>query len=225
MTTEGQVAYDEETGISAHVEWDDHYYPDDSPRDWEPITRLCLFHGRYSFPNELDAEPQEPTKDELTEWEVIGIWPVFAYEHGAITIRIGSGGNPFTCPWDSGQLGFVAITKPDWEKHFSDEPYTEERGQEIAEAEVKEYDAHINGLYARVWIEKDGEMLDGQSGFLCPDHDLSYPTEDVLAEWKGHVKDDREGRKFQEARAAGSWMSLRQTVLAYEADRQREAVA
>lgn len=42
---------------------------------------------------------------ELVEQEY-HILPVYAYEHSGITIRTG----PFSCPWDSGQIGWIVLS-------------------------------------------------------------------------------------------------------------------
>jgi len=220
-----EVARDTDTGIVTYVGWDDCEWHD-SPRDWEGnVGRLCLFHRNYDFPNELGAEPEAPDRETLDDWGVLGIWTVYAYEHGAITISLGDGGNPFTCRFDSGALGFIAITKDSWAGQFPDTPYTEEKGRKQVEHEVTDYDAHINGYYAYYTVEKDGEPVESIGGFLCPDMDDKEVTAEALAAHEGEVAHERERRdKSESLGLMGSWGDLAKTVAAYAADEERAGV-
>jgi hypothetical protein len=79
------------------------------------------------------------------------------YEHGNITISTSA----FSCRWDSGQLGFIYITKQDAEKNGITKPY------ELLEHEVKVYDYYLRGdTYMAVIIDNEGEVVDSQSGYL-----------------------------------------------------------
>lgn len=46
--------------------------------------------------------------DAIDKGEYVGM-PVYAYVHGGATIST----SPFSCPWDSGQSGFVYVTRKD----------------------------------------------------------------------------------------------------------------
>lgn len=59
--------------------------------------------------HEADVAEQAKFKELVDEW--IGnnceILPVYMYDHSGITIST----RPFSCPWDSGQVGFIYVTK------------------------------------------------------------------------------------------------------------------
>lgn len=160
------VETDEGTGLVAYIT-PDEWVPD-SPRDWDNVGSMCLFHGRYDFPNELGAEPRTPTKEELEGWGVLWIGTVYLLDHSGITVRLGSGGNPFSGVdpggWDSGAVGFIAITKDRWDAIMG-EPFTEERAREVAEGEVKNYAMYLEG---DVWVagvrNAEDEVLDSVAG-------------------------------------------------------------
>jgi hypothetical protein len=226
MEDRDEIARDEETGIATYVAWETEHYDAWDPRDADNGTKLCLFHRGYNFPNELDARPETPDKEDLETWGVLGIWTVYAYEHGAITISLGSGGNPYTCPWDSGTLGFIAITKDSWELVMGDEPYTEERGEKMARADVDEYDAYLNNYYKQIIIEQDGEFVEGCGGYSCPNLDDSYVKEEAKSWHEAAVKSAKADRAQDEARGLlGDWQALARTIRAYAADRRRVADA
>ena len=156
------VRTDEDTGLVAYITPDDGFAG--SPRDWDNLCSMCLFHGRYDFPNELGAEPRTPTKEELGDWGVLWIGTVYLYDHSGITVSLGSGGNPFSQidpgSWDSGAVGFIAITKERWDAIMG-EPFTEERAREVADGEVETYAMYLEG---DVWVagvrNADDEVLD-----------------------------------------------------------------
>lgn len=75
----------------------------------------------------------------------IVIAPVYAYEHGGMTISLA----PFSCPWDSGQIG--------WAYTFIDD-YADCPGEEIEkymDELVKAYDMYLRGdVFAVITLQK-----------------------------------------------------------------------
>ena len=99
---------------------------------------------------------------DLLDWieankDTIYYLPLYLYEHGNITIST----SPFSCRWDSGQVGFIYITKEKAEAEGITEPY------ETLEAETKEYDYYLRGdTYGVRILDSEGEMLDSQFGYI-----------------------------------------------------------
>ncbi|MDX9971910.1 MAG: hypothetical protein RBU21_02860 [FCB group bacterium] len=91
--------------------------------------------------------------------------PLYLYDHGGITMSTGR----FSCPWDSGQVGFIYISKEKAAKMWSGL-----EGEELAkaayacmEAEVEEYDHYLTGqVYGYVVEDASGEVLDSCDGYL-----------------------------------------------------------
>ncbi len=72
------------------------------------------------------------------------ILPVHAYEHGGITISTGR----FSCMFDSGQLGWIYVSKKDAMKEFSVKVWSKELEKKviaILEGEVETYDQYLTG--------------------------------------------------------------------------------
>ena len=73
---------------------------------------FCGRHNRYDF-NDTDINVKDyDTKEELEEaikerYTGATILPLYMYEHSGIALST----TPFSCPWDSGRLGFVIMTK------------------------------------------------------------------------------------------------------------------
>lgn len=111
------------------------------------------------------------------------ILPLYLYDHGGITMSTGS----FSCPWDSGQVGFIYCSlkkaQSEWGTEDSkfngwsgDASSTREEGTtrtlreattRYLEGEVKEYDQYLTGeVYGYVIENEDGDHLDSCYGFF-----------------------------------------------------------
>ena len=115
-----------------------------SPREWDNLGTMTCFHDRYNLGDD-NGHFSDP--DELIEYvnrdDVIAL-PLFLYEHGGITMRVG----PFYEPWDSGQVGYIYITKEDIRKEYSVKrisPKLLKMVTEVLNGEVETYDQYLRG--------------------------------------------------------------------------------
>lgn len=80
---------------------------------------------------------------------------IYAYEHGGMTVSA----TPFSCPFDSGLLGIVAVKKSDVKDT-----------KEAFEDYVKTLDQYLQGDVYTVFVEDElGETVDACSGFYGHD--------------------------------------------------------
>lgn len=88
---------------------------------------------------EISSEHRKRFDSIVDQWKEqnLCIIPVFMYDHSGITISSG----PFGCPWDSGQVGFIYMTRETCEKHGENF----DRAEEILKSEIKELDAYLTG--------------------------------------------------------------------------------
>ena len=84
----------------------------ESPRSWSNLGTMAIFHTRYNFGDEVNfssddfgnwSEMEEHIENELKASVCI---PIYLYDHSGITINT----EGFSCPWDSGQVGFIYVT-------------------------------------------------------------------------------------------------------------------
>jgi hypothetical protein len=107
--------------------------------------------------------------DELKETiekneDVTVILPLYMYDHSGVTIRT----YPFEDRWDSGQIGFIFVSKDKVRKEFSitDEVLSEEiidKAKKILEGEVIIYDNYLKGDVYRLVEEifdNDKQQID-----------------------------------------------------------------
>lgn len=118
-----------------------------------------------------DPCPQAPTNDgevfiqtsmnkhfELAhrqfEHERYHVYPLYAYIHSGVTLSL----TPFSCPWDSGQIGVVAVNK------ISDNP------KEEAEWYVNEWNSYLNGERYGYKILEGDEVVESCWDFQSVDY-------------------------------------------------------
>lgn len=119
--------------------------PDPSnPRtEWDNATKMICFHKRYDL-----GDKHEYKHGNYNGWAALRkdiercekpaiIKLLYMLDHSGITIST----TPFECPWDSGQIGFVLITKATAEKEAL-KPALLDR---LLESEVRTYDQYLRG--------------------------------------------------------------------------------
>ncbi len=81
-------------------------------KDWDMLGKFVCWHNRYDLGNCKDfAEPDK--FHEFIKREKPFVLPLYMYEHSGITISTSNAGYPFDDRWDSGQLGYVFVTRED----------------------------------------------------------------------------------------------------------------
>lgn len=164
-------------GYTINIEHDIHA---EDPRAWGgEYGQMWCFHRRYNLgdynDNPYDHRDFEnwPEMTEQIERDhnVIFMSPLYLYDHGGITISMGSFvGRAQHARWDSGQVGFVVVTRdrvlknqPSWKR------ITKERKEKLKEwvrGEVNLYDKYLRGeCYGYISEDPSGEQIDSCWGF------------------------------------------------------------
>lgn len=115
----------------------------ESPRTWDNLGTMVCFHKRYDLGDETDYRSEDyDSWDELrqgiidNEGEVFML-PLYLYDHSGITMST----RPFNCNWDSGQVGFIFVSKNKVKKEGIDET----KVLDYLKGEVKTYDQYLTG--------------------------------------------------------------------------------
>jgi hypothetical protein len=116
-------------------------YQDDcpeSPREfWDNLGTMVCWHRRYNL-GDKQADPEEAA--EMVKGAVC--LPLYLYDHSGITMRCA----PFSCPWDSGQVGWIFVSKERIRQEFGKCGKSEiEKAKEILRGEVETYDLYLTG--------------------------------------------------------------------------------
>ena len=121
---------------------------DDSPRGWDNICIFHIAHRRYSFGDENHNSGESIKKAErqaIAQGDIV--LPLYMYDHSGITISL----SPFSCRWDSGQVGSVVIPRLKMIEEFGKKNFTPKlkaRALEVAKGEVETMDRFVtNQVY------------------------------------------------------------------------------
>lgn len=84
---------------------------------------------------------------------------LYLYDHSGITISMSG----FSCPWDSGQVGWIYVTKETIEKEWGGDV---ESAKKYMEGEVEVYDNYLTGeVYGFRIEDPDGNEMDSCWGY------------------------------------------------------------
>jgi hypothetical protein len=137
------------------------------------IGTMALFHRRYNLGDldhgirTSDFEGWEEMEEHLyREYDAALVLPVFMYDHSGITISTGT----FSCPWDSGQIGFIFISKAKVREEYQCKRLSKKVLNRVSEAlnvEVRVYDQYLTGdIWGYVVETEDGDHVDSCWGFF-----------------------------------------------------------
>lgn len=185
----------EQSGFNVRIEHDN--YPLNPRTDYDSLGTMACVHRRYDlgdsggFENLRDAVRQHPlwhdcwqdynsdkfqAEDEDHDWWVktairfgFVMLPLYLYDHGGITMRC----SPFSCPWDSGQVGVIFCSPVTMRKEYGIKAgrrvtrKVKEKVIEVLKAEVETYDQYLIGdVWGYVIENEDGEHEDSCWGFF-----------------------------------------------------------
>lgn len=180
---------EEYKGFKIKIETDEDPF---NPRtDYDNVGTMVCFHRRYTLgdSNHGFDNPQK-LKDYLKEnKDNIVSLPVFMYDHSGITINT----TGFSCPWDSGQIGMIFVSKEraknEW--NVEDAKQIEDR----LRSEVEDYDKYLRGaIVGYVVKDENEEVIDSCWGFLEQD-DAIYEAKNAI---KFEINRREETNKFYE---------------------------
>ena len=110
-----------------------------NPRESDNLGIMVCFHRRYNLGDKHEFKTGQDFMDWVSGEQVVML-PIYIYDHSGITINT----TGFSCPWDSGQIGYIYVTLADLEE----EGLPMDRAERILKAEVEEYDDYLTG---NVW--------------------------------------------------------------------------
>jgi len=131
-----------------------------NPRDWDNLGKMVCFHKRYNLGDKVDLDSnsfngwEELKQYLIKEKKAIVILPIFMYDHSGITINT----TGFSCPWDSGQIGFIYTTVEDIKNEYKIKRITKKIENEVVKrlkGEIETYDKYLTGdIYCFFKVKK-----------------------------------------------------------------------
>ena len=174
--------------------------PSESPEEWirnmSGLDDDQLDTAKERFYNLLAKKsPPQTLSDEIALWDRADSLllekcqnlfdryylslPLYLYDHSGVTMSCAA----FICPWDSGQVGIIYVSKERLRQEYSSKlitPKIREKALAVLRAEVEEYDRFLTGdcwgyeIYemdddpdmTEAGYENDGYCVDSCWGFL-----------------------------------------------------------
>lgn len=161
-------------------------------RDQDNLGTIFSWHNRYDLADSLDSKirksdyssAKEAIENNTSKENVI-ILPLYIYEHSGITIST----TPFSCPYDSGQFGFITVSKEKLRKEFGCKRITKKtinQAKEILNNEVISYDHYLTGNQYSYVIENDLE----EDGYHGPFHGSDLYTNGMMDDVPLDIKEE-----------------------------------
>ena len=124
-----------------------------SPEEWDDsVVFIAAFHQRNCWI--VRDNLRSPEDLESYDWEKTHhVFPLYAYIHSGVVLSLGD----FADPWDSGQVGYVLVSKTEaWTTDI----------KEIARSKVNEWNDYFSGnVYGYTVTDPEGEEKDSCWGF------------------------------------------------------------
>lgn len=134
-----------------------------SPRTWSNLGTMACIHRRYSL-----GDQQFQTTQALVASIPPGAirLPLYLYDHSGLSMQT----RPYSCPWDSGQVGWIWVSRQAVLKEYGWKVLTAKRRAQVEAylvGEVKAYDAYLQGnAYGYVAEGPQGEDIGSCWGFF-----------------------------------------------------------
>jgi hypothetical protein len=146
----------------------------ENPREWsDEMGTMACSHSRYNLGDYSASIDDVPHDDDTAV-----VLPLYLYDHSGITMST----KPFSCPWDSGQVGYIYTTMDNAKKWLGND-VSVERIIEVLKGEVETYDTYLCGDIYGYHIEEgtncdccgniEWESIDSCGMFFGNDHKAS----------------------------------------------------
>lgn len=170
-------------------------YSDDdreSPREWDNAGTMVCFHRRYTLGDKHSfADP-----DAFMEWWKENgkggvILPLYLYDHSGLSMSTGA----FSCPWDSGQVGYIYATRETIVKEWGARR-RRKKVEDYLRGEVETYDQYLTGdVYGYAVESPDGDTLDSCWGF----YGMEHVKEEAESMAKYHAKGIKDAARMEQS--------------------------
>ena len=147
------------------------------PREFDNLGTMVCFHSRYILGDKIDLKSSD-----FSSWEELESYlykeedaliaiPVFMYDHSGLWINT----TGFSCPWDSGQVGYIYISKEKVRREYSCKRISKKLKKMIREMLCSEVDLYNDYLCGNVYgftltNKENAEEIDSSCGFYGTDY-------------------------------------------------------
>ena len=154
-----------------------------NPRtEYDNVGHMICFHRRYNLGDKHNMDIDE--LKEICKRKDVYSLPLYLYDHSGITMNTSG----FSCPWDSGQVGRIYMTREDYLKNWNKKRVNKKHIIEILKAEVEEYDNYLTGeVYGYRVEDEEGSVIASCRGY---NGDIKYALEEGISEARALIRND-----------------------------------
>jgi len=144
----------EKNGYTLKIFYDEF---SESPREWDNLGALFFVNKPRSLGDYSDKDANiEDAKRALIRL------PIYFYDHSGVSISTA----PFSCPWDSGFLGYYYVTREKVISEYGEiTPENIQTAENRARAELETFGMYLSGDVYGFTVEKGGEAIDSCWGY------------------------------------------------------------
>lgn len=150
-----------EDGETVHIVRDEDAQ---NPRtEWENAGTMVCFHNRMTLGDKHSFSCIDDFQNFIDEEYPPVVLPLFLMDHSGLSIRT----RAFSCPWDSGQVGWIYIDNAKFKQEFGSA--TREniaKAVKLLEAEVSTYNDYLGGnVWGFIKYDDQKNVIDSCFGF------------------------------------------------------------
>ena len=128
----------------------------ESPREWDNLGTMVCWHSRYNLGDSHSFDDPQEFLNTVEPNDIV--LPLYLYDHSGITMST----TGFSCPWDSGQVGYIHITAEKIREEYSVKRVSKKLKERVTNylvGEVETYDQYLTGDVYGYTVEhkKSGE--------------------------------------------------------------------
>jgi hypothetical protein len=137
-------------------------YDSENPRHWDNLGTLVSFSRELDGDLKTNCTPAEYL-DNIKDTDIV--LPVYMYKHSGTALST----TPFSCRWDSGQIGYIHVSKKKALAEYGGKIVTSDLRKRIENClcgEIETMHQWVSGDVWRYSIEaQDGNIVDSCGGF------------------------------------------------------------
>lgn len=168
------------------------------------LCTMAFFHPRYNLGdttniNSKDYNSWGEMKNAIEKkHNGVLVLPVYLYDHSGITISL----DKFSCPWDSGQIGFIFTTREALLKEYSVKRITAKikaKAFDVMKGEMKIYDLYLRGeVYGYELFENTDtdNNIDSCFGFYGSDIHSNGMFDNLCEEFRNEYNEESKAKNI-----------------------------
>ena len=163
------------------------------PRGDDNLGTMVCFHPRHNLGDKHNFNDGYDFNEywKSNKKKIGVILPLYLYDHSGITMNT----TGFSCPWDSGKVGYIFITKEKMREEYGYKRVSKKlikRVTEYLKSEVETYDDYLTGNMYGFTIEdtETGEEVENSFGY-CGEENCLKEAESMV---KYMMKSDEHGQ-------------------------------